>query len=131
MEAIADQLSDSAQQMKGHAMKLQNLVNFRGSLAKSYVSAVLLVVCALVPFLALSSSAGPLMLILGKGVHLSPQALSLTLGMSNAAHALGTVLAVQLAVHYPQRRLLVAYAAGTSSPGTSNAPPGARFASTG
>ena len=31
--------------------------------------------------------------------------------MSNAAYALGTVLAVQLAVHYPQRRLLVVYAA--------------------
>jgi MFS family permease len=86
-------------------------VKFRGPLADSYWSAVLLVVCALVPFLALSSSAEPLLPILAKGVHLSPQALSLTLGLSNAAYALGTVLAVQLAVHYPQRRLLVAYAA--------------------
>ena len=49
--------------------------------------------------------------ILGKDVHLSTQALSLTLGLSNAAYALGTVVAVQLAVHYPQRRLLVIYAA--------------------
>ena len=83
----------------------------RGPLANSYWSAVLLVVCALVPFLALSAALNPLLPILGKDVHLSTQALSLTLGLSNAAYALGTVLAVQLAVHYPQRRLLVVYAA--------------------
>jgi MFS family permease len=82
----------------------------RGPLVNSYWSAVILVVCALVPFLALSSALEPLLPILGKQVHLSPQALSLTLGLSNAAYALGTVLAVQLAVHYPQRRLLVVYA---------------------
>jgi MFS family permease len=86
-------------------------VKFRGILADSYWAAVLLVVCALVPFLGLSSALNPLLPILGKGVHLSPQALSLTFGMSNAAYALGTVLSVQLAVHYPQRRLLVLYAA--------------------
>jgi MFS family permease len=85
-------------------------VKFRGPLVNSYWSAVLLVVCALVPFLALSSALDPLLPILGKDVHLSTQALSLTLGLSNAAYALGTVLAVQLAVHYPQRRLLVIYA---------------------
>jgi len=85
-------------------------VSFRGPLVNSYWSAVLLVVCALVPFLALSAALDPLLPILGKGVHLSTQALSLTLGLSNAAYALGTVLAVQLAVHYPQRRMLVLYA---------------------
>ncbi len=83
----------------------------RGPLADSYWAAVLLVVCALVPFLGLSTALEPLMPTLSKGVHLSNQALSLTFGMSNAAYALGTVLAVQLAVHYPQRRLLVGYAA--------------------
>ncbi len=82
----------------------------RGPLADSYWAAVLLVVCALVPFLGLSSALEPLLPTLSKDVHLSAQALSLTLGMSNAAYALGTVLAVQLAVHYPQRRLLVGYA---------------------
>jgi MFS family permease len=86
-------------------------VKFRGPLVNSYWSAVLLVVCALVPFLALSAALNPLLPILGRDVHLSTQALSLTLGLSNAAYALGTVLAVQLAVHYPQRRLLVLYAA--------------------
>ena len=83
----------------------------RGPLAGNYWCSVLLVVCALVPFLGLSSALGPLLPILSKDVHLSSQALQLTLGMANAAYALGTVLAVQLAVHYPQRRLLVGYAA--------------------
>jgi MFS family permease len=69
-----------------------------------------MVVCALVPFLGLSSALGPLQAIIGHDVGLSPQAMSLTNGMANAAYALGTVLSVQLAVHYPQRRLLVTYA---------------------
>lgn len=86
-------------------------MRFRGPLANSYWSAVLLVICALVPFLALSSALAPLLSIVGRDVHLSAQALSLTLGLSNAAYALGTVLSVQLAVHYPQRRLLVVYSA--------------------
>jgi hypothetical protein len=81
-----------------------------GPLVDSYWAAVLLVVCALVPFLGLSSALEAMLPVLGPGVHLSAQALSLTLGMANAAYALGTVLAVQLAVHYPQRRLLVVYA---------------------
>ena len=81
----------------------------RGPLVNSYWSAVLLVICALVPFLALSSALFPLIPIIGPDVHLSTQALALTLGLSNAAYALGTVLSVQLAVHYPQRRLLVIY----------------------
>ena len=86
-------------------------MSFRGPLVNSYWSAVALVVCALVPFLVLSSSLEPLVPILGPSLHLSPQALSLSFGMSNAAYALGTVLAIQFAVHYPQRRLLVVYAA--------------------
>ena len=85
-------------------------MKYRGKLANSYWAAALLVICALVPFLGLSSALEPLLGIVGKDVHLSPQALSLTFGMSNAAYALGTVLSVQLAVHFPQRRLLVTYA---------------------
>ena len=86
-------------------------MSFRGPLVNSYWSAAALVVCALVPFLVLSSSLQPLVPILGHSLHLSPQALSLSFGMSNAAYALGTVLAIQFAVHYPQRRLLIVYAA--------------------
>jgi MFS family permease len=83
----------------------------RGPLVDSYWAAALMVVCALVPFLGLSSALGPMLPFIGRDLHLSTQALSLTTGMSNAAYALGTVLSVQLAVHYPQRRLLVVYAA--------------------
>jgi MFS family permease len=91
-------------------------MNFEGWKIKgwwinSYWAAVMLVVTALVPFLGLSSATGPLQDIIGHSVGLSPQGMSLTLGMSNAAYALGTVLALQLAVHYPQRRLLVIYSA--------------------
>jgi MFS family permease len=86
-------------------------MRFKGPLANSYLSAVALVVFALVPYLALSTATQPLMKIIGKDVGLSPQALSLTTGMANAAYAFGTVLAVQLALHLPGRRLLVLYAA--------------------
>ncbi len=86
-------------------------MNFKGLLADRYWAAVALVVFALVPYLALSSALSPLIPILSHGVHLSRQALQLTTGMANAAYAVGTVLAVQIAVHYPQRRMLVVYAA--------------------
>ncbi len=49
--------------------------------------------------------------VLMKSLGLSEQSLELTTGMANAAYAFGTVAAVQLAVHLPQRRLLVVYAA--------------------
>lgn len=82
----------------------------KGPLAGSYLSAVALVIFALTPYLALTTALTPLMEILGKDVGLSPQSLELTSGMANAAYAFGTVAAVQLAVHLPGRRLLVAYA---------------------
>ncbi len=36
--------------------------------------------------------------------------MSLGEGLGNAAYAVGTVLAVQFAQHFPQRRMLVGYA---------------------
>ena len=42
---------------------------------------------------------------------MSVQTLSLSSGLANAAYALGTVLAVQFAQHFPQRRMLLGYAA--------------------
>jgi MFS family permease len=86
-------------------------VTWRGIFADRYWAAVALVVFALVPYLALSSALTPLTPLLSHGVHLSTQALQLTSGMANAAYAVGTVIAVQIAVHYPQRRMLVLYAA--------------------
>jgi MFS family permease len=82
----------------------------KGPLAESYGGAVALVVFALAPYLVLSTALQPLLPIIGKSVGLSMQGLELTNGMANAAYAFGTVLAVQLAMHLPQRRLLVSYA---------------------
>jgi predicted MFS family arabinose efflux permease len=81
----------------------------RGPLAASYAAAVALVVCALVPFLLLSSALIPLEQVVGKDVGLGRGAFELTAAMSDAAYAFGTVLAVQLAQHVPARRLLLGY----------------------
>jgi MFS family permease len=86
-------------------------VRFKGPLADSYLAAVALVVCALTPYLALSTALTPLGPVITKSVGLSEQSFQLTTGMANAAYAFGTVAAVQLALHLPQRRLLLGYAA--------------------
>jgi MFS family permease len=83
----------------------------KGPLAGSYPSAVALVLCALTPYLALSTALVPLTPVLTKSVGMGEQGLELTSGMANAAYAFGTVAAVQLALHLPGRRLLVVYAA--------------------
>jgi hypothetical protein len=90
-------------------------MRLKGPLANSYPSAVALVVFALVPYLALSTALVPLTPVLSKSLGLSEQSLQLTNGMANAAYVFGTVLAVQLAVHLPGRRLLILYA-GSSWP---------------
>jgi predicted MFS family arabinose efflux permease len=69
-----------------------------------------MVMFALVPYLALSSSLGPLTPIIAKQLHMSLQTMSLSSGLGNAAYAVGTVIAVQFAQHLPQRRMLVVYA---------------------
>jgi MFS family permease len=70
-----------------------------------------MVMFALIPYLALSSSLGPLTPIIAKQLHMSLQTMSLSSGLGNAAYAVGTVMAVQFAQHLPQRRMLVVYAA--------------------
>jgi MFS family permease len=70
-----------------------------------------MVIFALVPYLALSAALEPITPIIAKDLHMSLQAMSLTSGMANAGYAVGTVLAVLLAQHLPQRRMLVLYAA--------------------
>ena len=76
-----------------------------------YPAAAAMVIFALVPYLALSGALGPITPIIAKDLHMSLQAMSLTSGMANAGYAVGTVLAVLLAQHLPQRRMLVLYAA--------------------
>lgn len=85
------------------------LSRFRGPLADSYPAAVALVVCALVPFLTITGAVFPLLPVLGKDLGLSKHTLEVTIAMSDAAYAFGTVLAVQFAVHLPARRMLLLY----------------------
>src|SRR5260370_42241632 len=70
-----------------------------------------MVMFALVPYLALSAALGPLTPIIGEPLNMSARTLSLGAGLANAAYAVGTVLAVQFAMHLPQRRMLLGYAA--------------------
>jgi MFS family permease len=69
-----------------------------------------MVLLALIPYLALSAALEPITPIIGEQLHASAQTMSLGGGLSNAAYAFGTVLAVALAQHYPQRRMLLIYA---------------------
>jgi MFS family permease len=68
-----------------------------------------MVICALVPFLALSAAIQPLTPIIARQLHMSLQTMSLGSGMANAGYAFGTVLAVAFAQHLPQRRMMVVY----------------------
>ena len=81
----------------------------RGPLAGSYPAAVALVVFALVPFLMLTAAVFLLVPLLSASLGLSKPALDITIGLSDAGYAFGTVLAVQFAVHLPGRRMLLAY----------------------
>jgi nucleotide-binding universal stress UspA family protein/MFS family permease len=80
-----------------------------GPLAGRYIPTALMVVLFLVPYLGLSAALQPLAPTIGADLHTSPQTISLGFGLANAAYALGTVLAVQLAQHWPQRRMLLIY----------------------
>jgi MFS family permease len=81
----------------------------QGPLAGRYVAVAAMVMCALIPYLALSAALEPLTPIIGKQLHMSAQTLSLGSGLANAAYAVGTVLAVAFAQHLPQRRMLLGY----------------------
>ncbi len=81
-----------------------------GPLAGRYAAAATMVVLFLVPYLGLSAAFRPLAPLISSDLHMSPQTIGLTDGLANAGYAVGTVLAVQLAQLFPQRRLLVMYA---------------------
>jgi len=69
-----------------------------------------MVVLFLVPYLGLSGALDSLTPTIAASLHTSEQTLGIGYGLANAGYALGTVLAVQLAQHLPQRRLTVVYA---------------------
>jgi len=81
-----------------------------GPLSGRYAPTAAMVVLFLVPYLGLSGALDPLTPIIATSLHTSEQTMSLGYGLANAGYALGTVLAVQLAQHLPQRRLTVVYA---------------------
>jgi MFS family permease len=82
----------------------------QGPLAGRYPAVAAMVMFALIPYLALSAALQPLTPIIAKQLHASLQTMSLGSGLANAAYAAGTVLAVSLAQHLPQRRMLIVYA---------------------
>ena len=63
-----------------------------------------MVVLFLVPYLGLSGALDSLTPTIAASLHTSEQTLGIGYGLANAGYALGTVLAVQLAQHLPQRR---------------------------
>jgi len=81
----------------------------QGPLAGRYPAAAAMVMFALIPYLALSAAIGPVTPIIGRDLHMSPQAMSLGAGMANAAYAIGTVIAVQFAQLLRQRRIMLVY----------------------
>jgi predicted MFS family arabinose efflux permease len=82
----------------------------QGPLAGRYPAVAAMVLLALIPYLALSAALSPVAPFIAEQFHVSAQTMSLSSGLSNAAYAVGTVLAVQIAQHYPQRRAMVGYA---------------------
>jgi MFS family permease len=82
----------------------------QGPLAGRYPAVATMVVCALVPYLALSGALGPITPLIAGHLHMSLQTMSVGAGIANAAYAVGTVLAVQFAQLLPQRRMVVVYA---------------------
>jgi MFS family permease len=70
---------------------------------------VVLVALALVPFLMLTAAVLPLSKTIAPDIGMSPASFDLTVAMSDAAYAFGTVLAVQFAQHLPPRRMLIGY----------------------
>ena len=81
----------------------------QGPLAGRYPAAAVMVMFALIPYLALSAAIGPVTPIIGRDLHISPQTMSLGAGMANAAYAVGTVMAVYFAQLLRQRRMMVLY----------------------
>ncbi len=68
-----------------------------------------LVICSLIPYLALTAAVFPLLHNISRSTGLSMMTLEVTVSVSAAGYTMGTVLAAQLAMHLPRRRLLVVY----------------------
>jgi len=82
----------------------------QGPLAGRYPAVAAMVLLALLPYLALSGALESVTPIITEQLHTSAQTMATGAGFANAAYAVGTVLAVAFAQHFPQRRMLVIYA---------------------
>ncbi|MHB1569295.1 MAG: MFS transporter [Solirubrobacteraceae bacterium] len=83
----------------------------KGPLTHRYPADASLVVCSLIPYLALTAAVFPLLHLISHSTGLSMQTLDITVAVSTGAYTMGTVLAAQFAVHLPVRRLLIVYEA--------------------
>jgi len=81
-----------------------------GPLAGNYAAATAMVLLLVIPYLGLSAALQRITPILSAQLHMTPQTASIADGLANAAYAVGTVLALQLAQILPQRRMMLAYA---------------------
>ena len=86
-----------------------SLLTRQGPLAGRYPAVAAMVIFALAPYLVLAGALQPLAPIIARQLHMSLQAMSLTEGLANAGYAMGTVFAVQFALRFPQRRMLLIY----------------------
>lgn len=85
------------------------MMRARGPLAQSYPAAVGLVVCALIPFLCLTAAVFELVPMIEASLYISRTTMDVTIALSDAGYAAGTVIAVQMATRFPQRRMLLVY----------------------
>jgi len=81
----------------------------KGPLAGRYSVVATMVIVALVPYLTLSAALGPVSPVIAMRLHMSLQTAGLATGLANAGYAVGTILAVQIALEQPQRRMLLVY----------------------
>jgi len=81
-----------------------------GPLAGDYAAATAMVLLLVIPYLGLSAALQPITPFLSAQLHMTPQTASIADGLANAAYAVGTVLALQLAQILPQRRMMLVYA---------------------
>lgn len=83
----------------------------RGPLTSSYSASAALVILSLVPYLVLSVAVLELSPTIGRSLDLPASTMDVSVALSLGAYAAGTVLAVQFAVRFPARRMLVIYEA--------------------
>ena len=84
-------------------------MQLQGRFAGRYPVVAAMVISALLPYLVLSGSLDVLSPLIERQLHVSAQEMQLGSGFANAAYAIGTVLAVQLALRFPQRRMQLIY----------------------